>query len=173
MTDTHGAANSLAGIAEPFVERIENVHKDLETLKGEYMQRCQARREDIKQIYTDAADNGVNRRALKGVVKARALQRKIDGIDDDFEPDEAAAYLELAKSLGPLGHAAAERAGFAEDDGADDSELPTAEDVRGILRDDLRPAFMKDPEKAEAHEAGLKTVGRGRPKKAKAVDAIA
>jgi uncharacterized protein (UPF0335 family) len=154
MTDTHGA-NSLAKIAEPFLARIENVHADLDSLRGEYMQRCQARREDIKQIYTEAADKGVNRRALKGVVQARALQRKIDSIDDGFEPDEATAYRELAQRLGPLGHAAADRAGFGPAD-----------------EDDLRPAFMKDPEKAEAHEAGLKTVGRGGGRQKKAADAV-
>jgi uncharacterized protein (UPF0335 family) len=160
MTDTH-SANSLGGIAEPFVIRIENVHNDLESLKGEYMQRCQARREDIKQICIEAKDKGVNPRALKGVVKARALQRKIDGIDDGFDETEAAAYRELAETLGPLGNAAANRAGFAKGNGDDD----------------LRPPFMKDPDKAAAHEAGLKTVGRGRgrPKKAKdhPVDALA
>jgi uncharacterized protein (UPF0335 family) len=156
MTDTHGA-NSLGVIAEPFVIRIENVHADLESLKGEYMQRCQARREDIKQICIEAKDKGVDPRALKGVIKARALQRKIDGIDDGFDETEAAAYRELAETLGPLGNAAANRAGFAEKD--------------------LRPAFMQDTEKAAAHAAGLKTVGRGRgrPKKAKdhPVDALA
>jgi len=113
MTSIIHGANSLGAIAQPLVTRIENVHTDLESLKGEYMQRCGALREDIKQICIDAKAKGVNPRALRGIVKARALQRKIDGIDDDFDIDEAAAYRELAESLGPLGKATAERAGFA------------------------------------------------------------
>jgi uncharacterized protein (UPF0335 family) len=94
MTDTHGAAK----IAEPFVAEIEHIYDDLESLKGEYMARCKARRAEIKDIYSEAKDKGVPKRPLKGIVKARALQRKIDNIDSDFEIDEAATKRALAAS---------------------------------------------------------------------------
>src|SRR5262245_26771787 len=94
MAETHGA-NSLARIAEPFVERIEAIHDDLESLKGEYMNRCKQRREEIKTIYSEAKDKGIPKRPLKGIIKQRALQSKIDDIENDFEIDESAIYREL------------------------------------------------------------------------------
>lgn len=105
------AANSMEGKAERFLERIENVLKEGETAKAVYMNECKDRREGLKDIYTEAKDAGVPIKALKGVVKMRSLERKIDAISDGFDIDEAAAYKTLCDALGPLGEAAAAAAG--------------------------------------------------------------
>jgi len=149
MAETHGA-NWLAKIAQPFIERIEAVQDDLESLKGEYMNRCKARREEIKTIYGEAKDKGVPKRPLKGIIKHRALQRKIDDIENDFEIDESAIYRELVEGLGPLGQAAAVRAGYGKAPDDDDT--------------DVRPGFMKRAEAERAQDDGkgdLSKVGRG------------
>lgn len=150
-------ANSKAAIAQPFIERIESIDEDLASLQGTYMAQCKARREDKKTIYGEAKDKGLATRALKGVVKARRLQRKIDAIDDDFDIDESAAYRDLSEGLGPLGQAAAVRAGYGSVEGEEDSK-------------DLRPGFMKQKQKERDH-GDLSKVGRG-PVEQNPVDAI-
>jgi len=124
----HAAANSLGAKALPFVEQIEAIDRELETLTGEHMARCKAKREEKKTIYGEAKDAGLGTRPLKGIVKQRKLQRKIEAIPADFDIDESATYRELAETLGPLGAAAAARAGYG-DDG------------------DLRPEFLKRQER--------------------------
>src|SRR5262249_35807521 len=148
MAETHGA-NSLARIAEPFVGRIEAIHDDLESLKGEYMNRCKQRREEIKGIYSEAKDKDIPKRPLKGIIKQRALQSKIDDIDSGFEIDESAIYRELVEGLGALGQAAAVRAGYGK--AADDDNT------------DVRPGFMKraEAERPQDDKGDLSKVGRG------------
>jgi uncharacterized protein (UPF0335 family) len=112
--------NMLSDTAAPFLASIERIDDELLTMQGEYMKACAVKRLAIKGVYTEAKDRGVNPRALKGVVKTRKLQKKIDDIPDDFDIDETAAFRELVEALGPLGAAAAQRAGYASpDDGKD------------------------------------------------------
>ena len=105
------AANSMEGKAEPFLKRIEVCLAEAESAKGTYMAECKERAADLKEIYTEAKDAGIPIKALKGVVKLRSLERKIDAISDGFDIDEAAAYETLCDALGPLGEAAAAAAG--------------------------------------------------------------
>jgi len=139
------AANSLGAKAQPFIEKIEEVDREIESLTGQHMAACKRKRQEKKEIYQTAKDAGLQTRPLKGIVKQRKLQRKIDQIPLDFDIEESAVYKELAETLGPLGAAAAARAGYGNGD------------------DDVRPGFMQraEREKQEAHERGLKTVGRG------------
>lgn len=103
-------ANS--GDPKAFLQRIENLIGDIETMRGEYMERVKEVREDIKLVYEEARDQGIEVKALKGLVKYRALERKQDEIADGLDLSEKAAYDNLIMTLGELGRAAAERAGY-------------------------------------------------------------
>jgi uncharacterized protein (UPF0335 family) len=76
------------------------VHEELESERGTYMAKCKDLRADIKNIVKEAKDEGVNTKALKGVVEARRLQGKIDDIPTDFDLDESAQYDILAQAFG-------------------------------------------------------------------------
>lgn len=120
------AANSMEGKAEKFLKRIETLLAEGESAKGTYMSECKARREDLKVVYDEANDAGVPKKALKGIVKRRAMQKKMEAIDDGFDIDEASAYSTLCEALGELGKAAATAAGHPPANGngrADEAHL--------------------------------------------------
>jgi uncharacterized protein (UPF0335 family) len=143
---TEHLSNSMAAKARPFIGQIEDLERDMDSLTGEHMARLKAKRQERKDIYASARDAGVPTRPLKGHVKLRRLQRKIDAIPCDFDMDEARAYKELSEgALGDLGVAAARAAGFS--NGGDDA--------------DVRPPFMQRREQERADEAALDKVGRG------------
>jgi len=151
------AANSLEGKAEGFRDRIESVLREIDHAKGVYMAEAKERREDIRSIYAESKDAGVNVKALRGLIKSREMQRKIDAIPDGFDEEEAAEFEHLVEALGDLGRAAAKAKGYAKDD--DDK--------------DLRPNVLKQAEKERADEAALGGVGKGAEAKAAAVDSLA
>ena len=141
------AKNSIPGKSEPFLKRIETLMAEGETAKSVYMSECKERRGDIKEIYTEAGDAGVSKKALRGLVKYRELERKQNKIGDGLDIDEQAAYATLVEALGALGAAAARAAGYPAEE---------SEDER-----DLRPDALKQAEKERADEPALETVGRG------------
>ena len=104
------AANSVEGRAKPFLQRIENLMSEGESAKGEYMNECKQRREEIKDVLTEAADAGVPKKALRGLVKYRELEKRQQEIADGLEEQEQADYESLIAALGPLGQAAADKA---------------------------------------------------------------
>jgi len=137
------AANSMEGKAEGFLKRIENVMSDGESAKGKYLSECKKRAQDIKEIYTEAKDAGVTVKSLKGVVKRRQLEKKIEAIPAGLDIDEASTYPLLVEALGDLGKAAAKAAGHDPDD-----------------KRDFRGNGQKQAEKERADEAALGQVGR-------------
>jgi len=132
----------------PFMERIETLHADLESERGKYMAACKTIREDVKVVFQEAKDAGVNVKALRGLIKWRALEKRQEMIEGGLDDDEAAVYTRLVEMLGPLGMAAASAAGY--EDGADNDD-----DQR-----DLRPRHMTQPD-ARPDEEHLARVGRG------------
>jgi len=134
--------------ARPFLERIESLHADLESEKGKYLRTCKVLREDIKQVYSEAKTAGVVVKALRGLVKWRALERDQEKIETGLDDDEAAAYARLRETLGPLGASAAAAAGYG--DQADDDDR------------DVRPRHLRlADEERRADENELARVGRG------------
>jgi len=106
--------NTLESRAARFLKDIENCNVELDSMRGTYMSDCKTVRQQIKDIYSEAKDAGVNTRALKGVVKHRQLARKQEKIAASIDDvDDAAAYAELIEKLGPLGMAAAQARGYA------------------------------------------------------------
>jgi uncharacterized protein (UPF0335 family) len=104
--------NEIAERARPFLRDIEELLERLESRRGEYMAVCKSLREDIRDVYDRAKDQGVSTKPLKTLVKNNALARKIERHVADLDIDEAAIYSHLADALGELGVAAARRAGF-------------------------------------------------------------
>jgi uncharacterized protein (UPF0335 family) len=98
---------------EHFLKRIERIYVDLDSAKSSHMAEAKNLRNDIKEVYTEARDAGIDVPSLKGLVKYRRLERKQLAIPDAFRDDAAslASYQTLIEQLGDLGRAAAERAG--------------------------------------------------------------
>jgi hypothetical protein len=109
MTNGH---NGIEKTARPFISEIEGFHTNLAELHAQYMARCKGVRADIKSTLTAAKDAGINMRALKAIIKRRALEKKIYKIPADFDEDETTIYEQLVDAFGALGEAAARAAGF-------------------------------------------------------------
>lgn len=138
------AANTIDGKAKPFIDRIENIDKELESLRGKYMAECRNLQEDRKEIFIEVKDAGLPVKAVKVFLKHRKLERKLEGLGAGLDVDEAAAYEQLCDALGELGAAAAKRAGF--DPGVDGNEK------------DLRPRHMKNDAGREAKAAAADSI---------------
>jgi hypothetical protein len=150
--------NTLEGKAQPFLKRIETKLDDLDSKRGAYMAACKVVREDIKEIYGESKDHGIPVKALKALVEYRVLEKRQAKLAASFDDiDESAAYSQLVSTLGPLGFAAAQRAGYlpTNNSGSDDEER------------DVRPRHMRQPEATtsepapRADEAELARLGRG------------
>ena len=104
------------GNAEHYLQRIENLYIDLDNLRDDYRTQCKEVRADIQAVYREARDEGLEAKALKGIVKYRALERRQQQIDKDFDANEKAAFDDLVDRLGDLGRAAAEASGHYHDE---------------------------------------------------------
>jgi uncharacterized protein (UPF0335 family) len=100
---THGSNVPDGAKVLSFVERVESLNGDLGTEKGEFMARCKVIQGDIKEVYKEAKNAGINKKALKGIVKKRALEADIEDIAADLEGDDSDAYAALQLSLEKLG----------------------------------------------------------------------
>jgi hypothetical protein len=109
MTNGH---NGIEKTAKPFISEIEGFHTQLAEMHAQYMARCKGVREDMKATFAAAKDANLNIRALKAIIKRRALEKKIDKIPANFDEDETEIYGQLVDAFGALGEAAARAAGF-------------------------------------------------------------
>lgn len=95
-----------------YLERIESLHADIATEMATALNACRQIHGDIKQVYQEAKDEaGVPKKALKKVVKARALERKAAECREELEGDDQDSYDLIRHALGeladtPLGQAA-------------------------------------------------------------------
>src|SRR5215203_4491079 len=97
MADTNTGAAGTNGfdpeIVQHLVGRIDSLHDELATERGEYMQRCRQIRDQIKDVLQAAKDeDGIPKRAIKALVKKRQMLAKIEDIQVDLEPGDAAAF---------------------------------------------------------------------------------
>ncbi len=98
-----------------FVERVENLNARKESLHMDYMRECATIAEDIGEVLDEAKAAGLKKKSIKAVVKRHALERKIENIRDDMEPEDADDYDQVLQALGefgdsPLGAAALAKA---------------------------------------------------------------
>lgn len=102
--------------AQGYVKRIETLLFEIDRLREAHQEDCKPYRDDIKSIYDEAKDHGVDPKALRAVVRYRGLERKQQKIEDDLDSAERHLFDQLVVQLGDLGRAAAERAGYLNDD---------------------------------------------------------
>ena len=93
------------------VANIEESYRKLDTERAVYMNKCKAVRAEMKDFYADAGNVGISKKLLAKIIKERQLERKIDALTADLEPDERNELEMLVTKLGefadtPLGAAA-------------------------------------------------------------------
>lgn len=98
-------------IVQSFVDRLMNLHADLDKLASEHMLKCKDVRESMAAVLDEAKNAGIKKKALKGVVKKLLLENKIEAIREDLEGDDVDDYDKIEQALGimkdtPLGSAA-------------------------------------------------------------------
>lgn len=82
-----------------FIQRVENLNLDIAKEKSAMMTACKGIHTDIKEVFKEAKAAGINKKALKGHVKRRALERDIEDIRDDLEGDDQDSFDALAIAL--------------------------------------------------------------------------
>ena len=95
---------------ERYVARIENVNSEWASACSEHMEAGKAVREDVANIIGEAENDGLNAKALKGIIKERTLQRKIAAIAAKLDRDVQSQLAMLRHALGDLGEHAADKA---------------------------------------------------------------
>lgn len=133
ILDADSKNNDLAS----FVERIENVNEEYVQWQMKHAADGKRFAEDRREIIDEAKEAGVNVKALRAVVKARALERKAEEARDALEDDEQQAFDDIREALGdfadsPLGAAAVEKATPKQD--ATTSAVVSA--VKGSMTDE-------------------------------------
>lgn len=124
------------------VDRIEGMLRDIDSIIGVAKNECKTKHDAIKDIYQEAKDAwGLSVRALKQVIKVRALERKIEHAREALEEDDAESFDQIRHAIGdlsdlPLGEAALAKAAPDDDDA------------------DLRPRHLKQREKDREAEKG-------------------
>jgi uncharacterized protein (UPF0335 family) len=101
--------------AQGYLKRIETLLFEIARIQDECAGECKEYRDDIKTIYTEAKDHGVDVPSLKAAVKWRAIERRQQQIGKELGETERAMFERLIEEMGDLGRAAAERAGYRED----------------------------------------------------------
>jgi uncharacterized protein (UPF0335 family) len=117
-----------------FVSEIEDELDKIATGKGEYMAFCKNIRGRIQDVYKTANGMGIDKDALKAVIAARAMERKIAMARDGLDHDGRDNYDLIRQALGDFATTALGEAALRVERG-----MPT--DYRRILEeeDELPP----------------------------------
>lgn len=78
---------------------IEKIYDRMESEKGKYMAAMKEERERIKEQYQWAKDKGMSKTALRMLVEARQLQRKLERLVSDADDDIADEYQAYADAV--------------------------------------------------------------------------
>lgn len=130
-----------------FIDKFEELEKEVLREKMTYMERCRRIREQQKELLDDAKGQGLPKNVVKAVAKARELERKAQALMEDLEDDQQQIFKDIREALGdyadlPLGAAAVER-----EAAQPDADQRTAAIV-GAVKNDLSPAEKGEWEKA-------------------------
>lgn len=90
------------GKVQDYVKRFENVEEEIATAKGSFMRRVGKFRQDQADILEEAKSNGIPRKALRKVLKARKLERDAEAVREDLETEEQDQFDLLRHALGDL-----------------------------------------------------------------------
>lgn len=89
---------NIASAMKAALQSVERKNDKLASMQGEYMASCKAVREDIRSIYATAKDKGVITRALKTLIKTRAMARRMNVEIEGMEADIQDAYNVYARA---------------------------------------------------------------------------
>ncbi len=108
---TNGLKPEQTETAKEILARCENIERETESATGKHMAWCKEQAKAKKEVLAEGKAAGLSVKALKGLLKQRALSRKIDAIADGFDIDDESQYQLLEEKLGgladlPLGQAA-------------------------------------------------------------------
>ncbi len=106
------------GHVQEAVSNIEESYRKLDTERAVYMNKCKAVRAEMKDHYSDAGNLGISKKLLAKIIKERQLERKIDALTADLEPDERSELEMLIEKLGEFGSTPLGQAALAKADGA-------------------------------------------------------
>jgi predicted transcriptional regulator len=106
------------GHVKEAVQNIEETYRKLDTERAVYMNKCKAVRAEMKDHYSDAGNLGISKKLLAKIIKERQLERKIDALTADLEPDERSELEMLIEKLGDFGGTPLGQAALAKADGA-------------------------------------------------------
>lgn len=114
LADETAPANSKGAQLQDFLDRILEVHGEIDTIMGNAKQACAPHREDIKQIKKEANEAGFPAKELNTLIKMKRLESEIEHIADEFDPEQKERFEDMLHALGeladlPLGQAAAEK----------------------------------------------------------------
>lgn len=101
------------------VESIETRYAELATARGAYMIQCRRIRDTMASDYDVAQNRGISKKLLKKIIKERELERKIDNLTADLEPDERSELEMLIEKLGDFGDLPLGKAAIAKAEGID------------------------------------------------------
>lgn len=84
-----------------FVARIESLHADIASIMGSALNECKGVHADIKLVYDEAKEiAGIPKKALKRVIKARALERKAAEVREELEGEDQDSFDNIRLALG-------------------------------------------------------------------------
>lgn len=106
------------GHVQEAVANIEESYRKLDTERAVYMNKCKSVRAEMKDHYSDAGNLGISKKLLAKIIKERQLERKIDALTADLEPDERSELEMLIEKLGEFGSTPLGQAALAKADGA-------------------------------------------------------
>jgi uncharacterized protein (UPF0335 family) len=105
------------GHVKEAVANIEETYRRLDTERAVYMNKCRSIRGEMKEFYSDASNLGIAKKLLAKIIKERQLERKIDALTADLEPDERSELEMLVEKLGEFGTTPLGQAALAKADG--------------------------------------------------------
>jgi uncharacterized protein (UPF0335 family) len=115
MTSPDGSNGFNSEQLTAYLDEIDAADEELLRLAGEHKSACKPLRARIRNVMTQARDEGVNMTAFRTVVADHRSKRKIDDRIAALEQDDRADFEEMKRALGefgdtPLGAHALERA---------------------------------------------------------------
>jgi uncharacterized protein (UPF0335 family) len=86
-----------------FVNRVEEIEREIDSERGSFMAKCKALRDDINDVLEEAKEAGLPRKALRKVLQSRKLERKVEAIREDLESEDQDSFDLIRLALGDLG----------------------------------------------------------------------
>jgi uncharacterized protein (UPF0335 family) len=86
-----------------YVSRIEQLNRTKQVVRDDAADECKLINADIEAVFVEALeDHGIPSKALRSVIRARALEKKADGIRSGLKSDDQDSYDMIRLALGDL-----------------------------------------------------------------------